>query len=322
MEAQKTAKQHYVPSSYLKAFADDNGQLRIFDLMHNRHLKPRAYKSVCYELFYYAMETGVEDETSQNFEKYFQVFEDRFAKQYDSIVYDIINNKQLSEAQLLDLALYITCLWLRSPAMRSHLFKAGGRIANLLIAEKINHPDFTKDAVCELAKDGITITEQQAEKFANELRSGKYQFTLTNWVHLVMIEKCKDYSQWLLAKNWRFHISKSSKQFITSDTPVIERHESEGGLFKGHILEREHFFVLTPNILIELSDPTKSNKRVKRRTITDAQVTAYNTFRANQSSMYCYSLNKSDLEDVSHSYHERSIVKKAVREYLQNNRSL
>lgn len=316
MEEQKTAKQHYVPSSYLKMFTDD-GWLQVFDLKHARHLKPKPYKSVCYELFYYAIETGVEDETSQNYERYFQVFEDRFAKQYDSIVYDITNNNQLSEAQLFNLALFITCLWLRSPTMRNHFFQIGSRITKLLIAEKISQPNFAKDAVSELAKDGITITEQQAENIADELRANKYQFTLTNWIHLAMIAKCNSYSKWLFAKNWRFHIAKSSKQFITSDTPVIERYGNEGGLSKGHILQRGHFFALTPNILIELSDPTRNGKRVKRRTVSDAEVASYNLFRANQSNAYCYSASKSDLQDVSQTYHGNNIVKEVVRQYLK-----
>lgn len=60
---QITKKQHFVPKFYLKRFAR-NGQIQVCDVRAKRILKAYGYKSVCYEKFFYGVETGVQDEVS------------------------------------------------------------------------------------------------------------------------------------------------------------------------------------------------------------------------------------------------------------------
>ncbi|TWP23382.1 DUF4238 domain-containing protein [TM7 phylum sp. oral taxon 349] len=119
-------------------------------------------------------------------------------------------------------------------------------------------------------------------------------------------------------KNWRFYLAKSTKQFITSDTPVIEIYDQENRLFGNHIMQRQHFFALTPHILVELVNPLRSRKRVKRKVVTDAEVERYNVLRARYSHKYCYAYNRLDIEDLLPYYEGGLAVNQAIAQYLHS----
>jgi hypothetical protein len=63
---QITRKQHFAPSFYFKRFADD-GWLQTLDITNGRVMKSQPYKGVCYDDFFYAMQTGKADEVSKEF---------------------------------------------------------------------------------------------------------------------------------------------------------------------------------------------------------------------------------------------------------------
>jgi len=321
MSEQITIKQHFAPRFYFKRFAHENS-LQTLNLKRGQIIKPQPYAGVCYAPFYYAVETGEEDEISQEFEAFFKSIEDQFALRYDGIIDSIINNKQLTFDQLDSLSWFIACLWLRSPIMRQQLNTLGEQMTRQMIAAKVTHPDFAKSAIAELAKENITITEEQANKVGAGLMNGDIKVELTNGLHLIMIAKCEQYRKWFLAKNWRFYIAKSSKQFITSDTPVVEIYDKDNRLFGNHIMQRQHFFALTPNILIELTNPLTTGKRVKHSTVNNAQVEQYNLLRAQHSKDFCYSHNRSDIEDLLPYYEGRLTLQQAVRDYLDEQAKL
>ncbi len=82
---QITKDQHFVPRFYLKRFARE-GQIQVFDKRAKRIGKPRPYASVCYEKFFYAARTGVQDETSQAFEDLFGQIESVIADALPGVI--------------------------------------------------------------------------------------------------------------------------------------------------------------------------------------------------------------------------------------------
>ena len=307
MSKQITKKQHFAPRFYFKRFAVEN-MLQTLDIQKGKVIKPRPYSGVCYADFYYAIETGKEDETSQEFEAYFSEIEDKFAKEYNSIVDAIWNYRPLSDKQLDILAWFMASLWIRSPSMRNQINKTmadGMKQMTTLIA---SHPSSTKGAKEALLEKGYDLTDEQIENARSTLESGEYELTFENNAnHLNLITKCAEFQRWLYIKKWRFYLAKGSKKYITTDTPVIEVFNSGETMvekmYGNHIAQRRHYLALTPEILIELSDPLKSGKKQKRHAITnDEMIIQSNLLLVRWSKDFAYANKKGYLEDLQPFY--------------------
>lgn len=196
---QVTIKQHFAPRFYFKRFANNNW-LQTIDLKQSQIIKPQTYSSVCYAPFYYAVETGQEDSVSQEFEAFFQSIENIFASRYDGIVKAVWDYQQLTDEQLEALALFVACLWLRSPVMRRQLNDMGEQMTKLTVASMASRPDFAEGAIEELAKEGVVVTEADIEEVKQAFINEEYSFELTNGLHLHMISECEKYTKWLFAK--------------------------------------------------------------------------------------------------------------------------
>lgn len=302
---QITKKQHFAPSFYFKRFAD-NGWLQTLDILNGKVIKPKPYKGVCYANFYYARETGKADAVSQEFEDFFQVIENLFSSDFDGIIATIESYGQLSDEQLDKLAWFMASLWLRSPQMRTRLNKMMEDGMKQMMQFTASHPDFAEQSKKRLAEDGIAVTDDMIANAKKTFEDGKYNIDFDNQNHLHFIAQCEEFYRWFRAKNWRFYLAKGSKQFITSDTPVVEIF-NEGKtfverLYSNHIMQRRHFLALTPSILIELTNPLVG-KKVKRKVVTDEDVTQYNLLRARYSDKYCYGISRTDLDDLLPFYH-------------------
>lgn len=300
MTKQITAKQHFAPQLYFKQFADNNF-LQTLHLKDGKIIKPQPYAGVCYAKFYYATETGTEDEVSQEFEEFFNSIETHYAKHYNAIVDSILNYRQLTHQQLDALAWFVACLWIRSPQMRTRMNDMVGDVMKKFMQFTASHPSFSEHSKKALEKKGFKVSEEQVKAAAKTFISGEYDINFNNTTHLNFIVKCRKFRNWFIAKGWRFYIAKSDKQFVTSDTPVIEIFNGTTPIermYKNHIMQRKQFFALNPSILVELVDPLKYRKKVKRKVITNEQVVEYNLLRAQYSDDYCYSKNRSDLEDL------------------------
>lgn len=269
--------------------------IQVLDLPQGRMMKSRSYTSVCWQDFYYAEETGVADDISQEFEAYFKEIEDYFASGIDGIIDDILNYKQINPRQLDQLAWFFACLWVRSPQMRSSvngmMEKAMKWFGQTVAAE----PHFIDDIKQAFDEKGVEASTERIDKMRNMYLDGDYKLEFGNQHHLNTIQKTEEYMLWFKGKNWRFYIAKGSKQFITSDTPVIELTSDD--MFNNHIMQRPQFLALTPDVLIELTDPTVG-KKFKRKAVGDAEVDEYNLVRAQHSEQFAYAKSRSDLEDL------------------------
>lgn len=304
MTKQITKKQHFAPRFYFKRFAIDN-LLQTLDIKNGKVIKAQPYSGVCYADFYYAVETGKEDETSQVFEDFFGEIEDKFAKEYDNIVYAIWNYQPLTDQQIDILAWFMASLWIRSPRMRNQINQTMADGMKRITTLMASHPNFTDGAKEALSKEGHCATDEQIEDAKKTLESGEYELTFDNNVnHLQLIAKCEEFHRWFVIKKLRFYLAKGSKKFITTDTPVVEVFNNSGKtmvekMYSNHIAQRQHYLALTPEILIELIDPLKSGKRQKRQSITDDEmIIQYNLLRVRRSDNYAYANNKEYLEDL------------------------
>lgn len=308
MTKQITKKQHFAPRFYFKRFAVDN-LLQTLDIQNGKVIKAQPYSGVCYADFYYAVETGKEDETSQVFEQFFGEIEDKFAKEYDNIVDAIWNYRPLTDKQFDILAWFMASLWIRSPRMRNQVNKTMADGMKQMTTLMASHPNFTDGAKEALEKEGHKVTAEQIEDARKTLESGEYELTFENNInHLNLIAHCEEFYRWFVIKKWRFYLAKGSKKFITTDTPVIEVFNNTGKtmiekMYSNHIAQRRHYFALTPEILIELVDPLISGKKQKRHALTDDRaMIEINRLLVIYSKDYAYASSKEYLEDLLQFY--------------------
>ena len=309
MPKQITKKQHFAPRFYFKRFAVDDF-LQTLDIQRGKLIRAQPYSGVCYADFFYAVETGKEDEISQMFEQFFGEIEDKFAKEYDNIIEAIWNYRPLTEKQLDILAWFMSSLWIRSPHMRNQVNKTMADGMKRLTTLMASHPNFADGDKQALEEEGHKVTDEQIEDARKTLESGEYELTFDNNVnHLQLIANCEEFHRWFVIKKWRFYLAKGSKKFVTTDTPVIEVFNSTGKtmiekMYSNHIAQRRHYFALTPEILVELIDPLKSGKQQKRHAVTnDEMIIQSNLLRVRWSKEFAYSTDKEYLEDLLPYYH-------------------
>jgi Protein of unknown function (DUF4238) len=99
-----TKNQHFVPQFYLRRFLNPRNLVEVLDLNLMKCANPRGTKKICCAEFFYGIETGIRDETSQKIEDWFQKMENFIADNLDSIVDKILNNKQIEMADIFILA--------------------------------------------------------------------------------------------------------------------------------------------------------------------------------------------------------------------------
>lgn len=317
---QVTRKQHYAPSFYFKRFANE-GWLQALNIPNGKVIKPQPYRSVCYGEFYYALETGRADELSQEFEAFFTSIEDYFSKDFDALIDAILTYQQLSQGQIDKLALFMACLWLRSPQMRARLNHMMEDGMKKMMQFAASHPSFMEQSREALEEENLDVSDAMIENAKSTFLNGDYDINFNNENHLHFISQCEEYFRWFRVKNWRFYLAKGSKRFITSDTPVIEIF-NEGKtlmekMYSNHIMQRRHFLALTPEILVELTDP-RIGKPVKRKVVSDNDVTQYNLMRAMHSDNYCYGINRIDLEDLLPYYHGTPTIPTSQRSHSKD----
>ena len=290
--------------------------MQTLDIQKGKLIKAQPYGGVCYADFYYAVETGKEDETSQAFEQFFGEVEDKFAKEYDNIVDAIWNYRPLTDQQLDILAWFMASLWIRSPSMRNQVNKTMADGMKQMTTLMASHPNFTDGAKEALEKEGHTVTDEQIEDARKTLESGEYELTFDDNVnHLQLIANCEEFHRWFAIKKLRFYLAKGSKKFITTDTPVVEVFNTTGKtlvekMYSNHIAQRRHYFSLTPEILVELIDPLKPGKKQKRLSITDDEmIIQRNLLLVRWSKDYAYSNHKENLEDLLPFYDPTKVEK-------------
>ena len=300
---QITKKQHFVPKFYLKRFAKA-GQIQVFDVRARRIGKPRPYVSVCYEKFFYAAETGVQDEISQAFEDVFGQTEKMIAEALPGII-ERADAQKLTNSDLYVLAYFKSTQWLRTPSFRERLQKIQAETQKWMLKQRASLPGF-QDYICSTA-DGREISDEQIEEVKRFIKSGEYDIRNNNAQHLNFIDEgnINGFCNLFLAKRWRIYLSEGPYHFITSDNPVAEwwippRTE----LIPVTFMDHRHLLALTPDILIETCRPDSMNPeqqpvdRVSYHTANEKRVLMFNKVLVNNAHQFAYAPRTDEFEQL------------------------
>ncbi|MFA4995780.1 MAG: DUF4238 domain-containing protein [Patescibacteria group bacterium] len=318
MAEQITAKQHFAPKFYFKRFAASDNLLQVLDIKNAKIVKSKPYSGVCYADFYYAQETGVPDEVSQEIETFLKQTEDIIAPDYDRIAEDILNYKPISEEDQYRLAWFMAALWMRNPMMRENINKMNEDMRKQIFKKYAHFPGFD-ESVHKIMKQRGEAENDELVKQAKELfQSGDYELKIDNTSHLNLMTDMKGFVNLVLGKKWRIYIS-LDERFITSDTPVIEIFPERKGPYGPTFLERKHVFVMTPKIVIEMIDPNLPGKKIKRKQINLIEAEKINLDRVKWSYKYGYSKEADSLQKMLGFYQGNKIISYLVRDFLSKN---
>jgi hypothetical protein len=295
-----TVKQHYVPRFYLKLFADSQKLLQVYNVKDKRLEKPRTYSSLGYERYFYAAETGTPDKLSQTIEAWLGVHENIIAQNLPKIINKIINLEQIVDDDRYILSALMCMLWLRSPKMRDELNRmhedAMKQIMSFNPSQQVDN---------YINKTGSKMSESGRKGLVEMLENGSYDMKFNNVQHLQFMTdtlgfESQGFTNMFFGQKWKIYIAKGTKRFITTDSPVVEMWTPPEDFYGSSFLERNKYFALTPEILIELSVPIGSRK-VKRETLfkeMDNTVDLLNVILAANCHQYAYTDDKKIFEEM------------------------
>ena len=297
---QITRDQHFVPRFYLKLFAKE-GQIQVFDVRAKRIGNPRPYASVCYEKFFYAAETGIRDEISQEFEDVFGQIENVIAEPLPGIIERAVA-QQLTNGDLDVLAYFMSVQWLRTPKFRERLQKMESELMKWMLSRS---PRFQDSIRIHSAAEGLEMSdEKQIEEVKRFIQSAVLRTNNALSLNFISEEKINGFCNLLLAKKWRIILSEGPYHFITSDNPVAEWFPPRRGLAGATFTERGHYLALTPSILIEtvrldsMNPEQQPVDRLSYHTANGKGVLMFNAVLANHAHQFAYAPQTDEFEQL------------------------
>ena len=311
-----TKRQHYVPQFYLKYFTNEDGIIQALDIKNNRLGSPKPCSALGYSHYFYAVETGIPDDVSQQVEKWLQQFESAIACELPDIINKILNGAHINVDDRYILAVLMSMLWLRSPNMRTQLNQIEEdmikKIMSFYAPERIDR---------YIKKTEKKISDKERRKFIKAMEEGSYKLRFNNAQHLRFMTKTlgfggPGFANMFFGQKWKIYIARGKKRFITSDSPVIEWWPPPKTFHGASFLERNKYFTLTPEIFLELTYPIGSEK-AKRKTIFDNEddtVSLFNILIAAHSHAFAYSGDKKNLESLLAGRKSPGILEKAYYE--------
>ncbi len=300
-----TKNQHFVPQFYLRRFTNQKDLVEVLDRDSMTCERARGTKRICSAEFFYGIETGIQDETSQRVEEWFQKREDFIGNNLDSIIEKVLNNQQIEPLDKWTVALLMSMLWIRGREMREQIHRIEKEATEWMIQTEYSiRPDRLFDEYEK--KKGVTISPELRQKLQEMMANNKIEIKPDNRYHLQNLENINDFANLFYFQHWTVFISKVSSKFVTTDNPLAIRFPKAKGLIHGRrFLERAHYFPLTPDIFILATEshdaPDKPGIRLQRKTLlggSDREVLEFNIIMARQAHQYLYAKDKKDLEDM------------------------
>lgn len=315
-KADWTKNQHYVPQFYLKKFTNSNGKIETLDKENKRLLKEQSPERICSDEYFYAAETWKPDILSQMVEKIFCFYEDKFVKLYDKVYKDILTNKQINNPDLYQLCVFISSSWSRSKYFRDHLSEMNAKIikdmASMLYRSEKSRAS-KNPRVQALAKN---------EKAESAVIEWDYDIHFNNIDHIEFATSEKNiygFGNLLFNKRINVYIAKWNRNFITSDTCVVEVSRHKEVIYGNTFIDRLHYFVLSPRVLLEfVRDTSKGTKKVKRKLIDNEEVMYFNMIRS-MYSKFLYSNTKEDFPEELYTKARINYIERLVDLFPNNN---
>lgn len=306
---QITEDQHFVPTFYLKKFTGEAGLLEILDIRSGEIKKRKNPSQVCYGKFFYAINTGTQDDISQQVESVLSEIESQISERYDNICKKILQGKPLLEEDRYTLALFMATLWIRSPYMRNMLNGMSEKLIKEMMYARSFHPGLSEEVKKNFAKRGEEISDEDIEGMRELMRGKEYGVEFDNREHLLLFGELEGFTNLCFGKKWRFYIAHGNTKFLTSDTPVTEVSTSKNTFYGNSFFERLHYLPLTPSILLELSNPFEEGKKVKRKWISDDKVLDFNLLKLKQTKDYAYAQKREDLNAMQKFHQKNHLIR-------------
>ncbi len=281
--------QHYVPQFYLRLFANADGRLETLDKKKHKLIKPQSPKQICSDIYFYAIESGKSDFTSQLLENLFWYYENNFSAIHSKLVSLIESDSHLEQDIIYELCFFASNLWMRWKYFRDKLC------------------DMDEKMIKDLSRFEEKMGWSGESDLLKHIKANKDN----NSQHLIFISdenNIRGFANLLFYQKITIYIATGERNFVTSDNPVIEifpayrRHPLFGLAF----WERLHYFALNKRILFEFDanpggpSPDLIWKKPKRKRIGDDKVTYFNLLRSMYSE-YMYSSVKSDFIEQEYS---------------------
>lgn len=301
MADQITRKQHFVPQFYLKPFLNDSGQVEVMNCQHGRLGIPKSPKSICYRHFFYGLETGTYDESSQAIEACFSELEDKLSKCMPELVNKILNNEHMYGQEKWTISLLMSMLWIRVPSFRQWSKQSQEKMLKDTMGIASQFPGFEKGFDRVEKELDTVISDENREKIRTMFLEGAYNVEINNHLHHKMFESIENFANLFFAQYWTVYISNSNRKFVTSDNPVSIVTPKRDTFYGAGFLERKHYLSLTPKICIVSSYPNTDGKNIKRKCLyeKDSQkVLEINSILADRAYEYTYSQEKKELDEL------------------------
>ena len=277
---QITRNQHFVPKFYLKRFAPPGKLLHVFDVKGNRMASPKPPSGLGCEHFFYAAHTGIPDSLSQDIEEWLEQYETIISKAIPRIIEIIRGGIKITDDQRYLLAALMCLFWLRSPNMRSSLTSSRTDLISHIKKLYPGKKNMTLPKEFEIDSSNIGHLKFMTESFG---------FGTSGFTNL------------FYAQNWNIYIAQGSRRFITTDSPVVEWWPPPTSFYDGAFMERNKYFPLTPEILIELTPTLEVHQKYERIVFSkkdDDQVHLFNILLAAHAHAYAFSSNREELVDI------------------------
>jgi len=296
---QIVVEQHYIPQFYLKQFEDSNHLIQRLDVKANKIMEPKGKKGICFDKFFYALETGVEDEVSQVVEKWLGNLEKHLSKKLPEITDSLSSNEAVSDDDKYDIAMMMAMLYLRGPVFRNSINKM--RLSGLKQLMQI-FSKIPKDKVEDYFKNRYEISLTKSE--LNKLLNGEVDdLKFNNLLHLEMMNELRGFSNMLFGQEWLVYRNKSRYPFVTSDNPLSPERLERKNFYTGAFMDYTYHFALSPKIHIVSKMPRFiEGKKLHRKTLTETDndlVLRLNLYVADTCRQFVYASKRSALEDIS-----------------------
>ena len=211
-------KQHYIQKAYLNEWGDSSGEIYVCDLK-NGSIRKGSAKSMAYKEYYYCFYDPEHPE--QQFE-----LENFLGKEVESptnpIIRKIISDKEISQTEKDQLALYVAFQKGRTPWFEKFSNKLSEKMDRELLIKMLNseeeYNEFLKDSAEDFAKLEKVPTR---EELVLIIEKGKLVFEYSRGHSIQqMVKVALLLTELYATKQWAV-LSPEKGDFITSDNPAV-----------------------------------------------------------------------------------------------------
>lgn len=267
---QITIRQHYVPQFYMRKFTENDKKVGVLSCKLNRLTPRKSPKSIACEDFFYGLKTGVPDDVSQAVEDFFQDLEDKLSRLLPPIEEKILTGQKIEDDEKWCIALFMSMLWIRGPAMREQNRMMTEDLTRQMMAMTFSRSEKDVDAFFNsFDRDrGKITTPEQRKAIIDGFNKNKFRMNISNHLHMRMFESINNFANLFAAKDWTIYINKTKTGFITTDNPVAEILPPVTGFYGADFFSRDHYFAFSPEVFIHCRPSVnRGGKSIRRKTL-------------------------------------------------------